>query len=165
MQITSTAFQHIETIPLRFTADGEDISPPILWADLPLGCQSLALICEDPDAPRRPGRDYPFVHWIAFNIPPDAGMLPEGLPKEWSVDNHVKVEQGLNSFGRPGYHGPSPPEGSGMHRYYFQLFALSRWLKLPVRPMKEHLLKAMEGGILGKVSIIGTYGRALEIAA
>jgi Raf kinase inhibitor-like YbhB/YbcL family protein len=162
MRITSTAFGQAEPIPARYTGEGEDVSPPLLWTDLPSGTVSLALLCEDPDAPKAPHQDYPYVHWVLYNLAPSAGMLPEGLAHVWKVETPVACEQGLNSMGRPGYNGPYPPEGHGEHRYVFRLYALSRALYLPVRPMKEDLLRALDGAVLAVDELVGTYERTGE---
>ncbi len=162
MKLTSTEFGSAEPIPERFTGEGEDVSPPLLWGDLPTGTVSLALLCEDPDAPALAHQDSPYVHWILYNLAPAVGMLQEGIPHAWTVTDPVKCEQGLNSMGRPGYNGPFPPVGHGPHRYVFRLFALSRALKLPARPMKEHLLKEIDGAVLGTVDLVGVYERKEE---
>jgi len=156
MQLTSTAFGPAEPIPVRYTAEGDNISPPLLWSGLPTGTVTLALLCEDPDAPERPHQDHPVVHWVLFNVDP-AGMLPEGLPHEWKITDPISCEQGLNSLGRAGYSGPHPPPGHGAHRYFFRLFALSRRLNLPARAMKEHLLDEMQGAVLATTELVGLY--------
>ncbi len=158
MQLTSTAFQSIETIPARYTGDGEDISPPLLWADLPNGTASLALLCEDPDAPSATA-EQPFVHWVLFNLDPGVGMLPDGIPAEAIVREPVPCEQGVNSFGELGYRGPAPPAGHGMHRYVFRLFALARALELPPRAHREDLLRAMREHLLKEAHLTATYER------
>lgn len=101
------------------------------------------------------------MHWILYNVPPAVGMVPEGLPHSWKVTEPLACEQGLNSMGRPGYNGPFPPVGSGAHRYIFRLFALSRMLALPKRPMKEHLLLEMEGAVLAVTELVGVYERVV----
>ncbi len=158
MQLTSTAFQNIESIPVRHTGDGEDLSPPLLWSDIPTNCVSLALFCEDPDAPQS-SKQAPFVHWALYNFSPQLGMLPEGIPQGWRVDQPVECEQGLNSMGRPGYNGPYPPVGGGMHRYFFRLYALSKILQPAARPMRNQLFAEMNGAILGTAKLLGTYER------
>jgi Raf kinase inhibitor-like YbhB/YbcL family protein len=158
MQLTSTAFGQAEPIPQRYSGEGEDVSPPLLWSDLPTGTVSLAVLCEDPDAPKAPHQDHPFVHWVLYNVPPSVGMIPEGIHHEWKIDDPIPCEQGLNSMGRPGYNGPMPPGGE-THRYQFRLFALSRMLHLPARPMKEHLLQEMEGAVLAETELVGVYTR------
>ena len=158
MKLTSTAFQHIESIPLRFTADGEDLSPPLLWSGLPTNTASLAILCEDPDAPRS-RQEGPFVHWVLFNLLPELGMLPEGLPKEEVLGEPWLCRQGVNSMNQVGYNGPAPPVGHGMHRYFFRLLALDKLLELPHGVRREELLRAASGHVLGETELLGTYER------
>jgi Raf kinase inhibitor-like YbhB/YbcL family protein len=165
MELTSTEFRPAEPIPTRFTGEGDDVSPPLLWSDLPTGTVSLALLCEDPDAPKKENQEHPFVHWVLFNVPPEAGMLPEGIPQDLKVDNHVTCEQGINSMDHPGYNGPYPPEGHGPHRYFFRLFALSRRLELPAHARRDDLVRAMEGSVLGVAELVGTYERGASQVA
>ena len=108
MQLRSDAFDHQQPIPKQYTGDGEDISPPLTWSEVPDGTKSLALICDDPDAPM----DEPFVHWVAYGMPADAA-LPEGIDKQRQPASPPGIVQGTNSFGRIGYNGPAPPEGHG----------------------------------------------------
>jgi Raf kinase inhibitor-like YbhB/YbcL family protein len=159
MQLTSTAFSQAEPIPRRFSGEGEDTSPPLFCSNLPAGTKSLALICEDPDAPKLPHGEHPFVHWLLFNLPPSTGMIPEGIPQGRQIEEPIPCEQGLNSMGRLGYNGPYPPEGHGVHRYRFRLFALSRVLYLPGRPEKQRVLKEMAGAILAEAELMGVYER------
>lgn len=159
MQLTSTAFDRAGSIPEHFTGVGDNVSPPLMWSDLPTGTASLALLMEDPDAPASAGPDHPLVHWVLFNLDPASGMLPEGIPHEWKVGTPRACEQGLNSLGRNGYSGPMPPIGGGAHRYVFRLFALSAPLKLPARPRKEELLDGMRGYVLATAKLVGLFER------
>jgi Raf kinase inhibitor-like YbhB/YbcL family protein len=111
MNISCPDFQQGKPIPVRYTCDGEDVSPPLHWSGVPKGAKSLACVCEDPDAPART-----WVHWVVVNLPPQTTGLPAGgpLPPE-----AVEV---TNDSGRAGYGGPCPPGGT--HRYFFKLFAL-----------------------------------------
>jgi Raf kinase inhibitor-like YbhB/YbcL family protein len=145
-QLTSPAFEPGMTIPKKHTGEGKDVSPELKWASLPEGTRSLALICDDPDAPR----DEPWVHWVIFNIDPKLDGLPEG---------YAGAVQGTTDFGRPGYGGPMPPPGSGIHRYYFKLYALSGPVDLNKEATKKDLLKAMEGKTMGTAELVGTYQR------
>lgn len=163
MHLYSTAFGNAEMIPTQHTGEGLDTSPPLYWTDLPTDSVSLALVCEDPDAPFTRFQDQPYVHWVLFNVPAGVGMVPEGLPHGWRLERPIPCEQGLNSHGRPGYNGPYPPSGHGTHRYVFRLYALPRMLELPVRPMKSNLLQAMEGLVLGATELIGTYVRESQL--
>ena len=145
-ELTSSAFAHGERIPTRYTCQGHNISPPLQWRDPPSGTQSLALIMDDPDAPRGT-----WVHWILFNLPVMLLDLSE------RTDLPADSQEGWNSWGRPGYGGPCPP--SGTHRYFFKLYALDTKLKLSPHPDKAQLLQAMEGHILGQAELMGTYSR------
>ncbi|MHC4610895.1 MAG: YbhB/YbcL family Raf kinase inhibitor-like protein, partial [Planctomycetota bacterium] len=122
--IQSPAFGHNEAMPQRFTGDGADMSPALTWSDLPAGTKELALICDDPDAPR----PQPWVHWVIYKVPASATGLPENVAKTDMPSAPVGVLQGKNSWGRIGYGGPAPPPGSGMHHYHFKLYALDTML-------------------------------------
>ena len=144
MKIQSPAFEHEQAIPRKYTCDGEDVSPPLVFRDVPKGTKSLAIVVDDPDAPLGV-----FDHWIAWNLPPDARELSEGARVE---------KQGKNDFGEQRYRGPCPPRGS-LHRYRFKLYALDATLDLPIGASKKQLEKAMEGHILAKGELVGTYKR------
>ena len=148
MKIFSAAFADQETIPVKYTAQGEELSPPLRWQEVPEGTRSLALVCEDPDAP---GGTYD--HWILYNIPPSVGVLPEGLKEELPHD----IQSLLTSGGVRGYEKPNPP--SGEHRYFFILYALDTVLQLPDNATKADLLKAMESHILAQATLVGRYKR------
>jgi Raf kinase inhibitor-like YbhB/YbcL family protein len=152
MQLTSTAFAEGATIPKQYTADGKDVSPPLRWTGVPAGTKSLALICDDPDAPRKD----PWVHWVLFNVAPEKSELPEGLPP--TMETAGGARQGQNDFGNTGYGGPSPPPGKP-HRYFFKLYALDTMLSLKAVATKAQLEKAMQGHVLAQGQLMGTYGR------
>jgi Raf kinase inhibitor-like YbhB/YbcL family protein len=149
-QLTSTAFKHGETIPRKYSCDGQDISPPLAWGDPPQGTQSFALIMDDPDAPAGV-----WVHWVLYNLPAGSRGLPEAVPPDAQLADGSR--QGKNSWGRVGYGGPCPPRGT--HRYFFKLYALDRALDLAAGATKEQLLKAMEGHILAQTELMGKYTR------
>ena len=152
LTLTSTAFSAGARIPARHTADGEDLSPALSWGAAPAGCRSFALVCDDPDAPLAGG----WVHWVIFNIPSTTTSLPEGIARDPSlVDGST---QGLNSWSRAGYNGPSPPRGKP-HRYVFKLYALDVTLPLNSHAKESDLLASMAGHILAETEIIGLYGR------
>ncbi|GIV60198.1 YbhB/YbcL family Raf kinase inhibitor-like protein [Rhodocaloribacter litoris] len=155
LQLTSTAFAHGEEIPRKYTCDGEDLSPPLSWSGVPGGTRSLALIVDDPDAPdpRAPRRTW--VHWVLYNLPPDAAGLPEGVEAGALPPG---TRQGLNDWKRPGYGGPCPPVGR--HRYFFKLYALGEVLAAPDGMTKAQLERAMEGKILARAELMGTYRRS-----
>jgi Raf kinase inhibitor-like YbhB/YbcL family protein len=146
MQITSSAFVEGATIPKQFTADGVNVSPALQWSAAPAGTKSLALICDDPDAPRGA-----WMHWVLFNLPADLRELPEDVSADVG-------RQGKNDFGKLGYGGPSPPKGKP-HRYFFKLYALDTVLELPEGSTKAQVEKAMHGHILASAQIMGKYGR------
>jgi len=148
--ITSSAFIDGATIPRKYTCDAEDISPDLKWSGVPNGAQSLALICDDPDAPVGT-----WVHWVLFNIPADATALQAGIPAEAVLKNGAR--HGQNDFRKLGYGGPCPPGGT--HRYYFKLFALDTLLTLESGSTKAQLLAAMKGHILAEGQLMGKYKR------
>ncbi|GEM_PF-66179 len=160
MYIRSPAFESGQPIPRQFTADGQDISPPLTWGNWPEGTQQLALICDDPDAPspRRPAPE-PWVHWVIYQIPPDCTRLSEAIPPQERLNDPSGTAQGKNSWGTVGYRGPAPPRGSGPHRYIFTLYALSQKLELKPGLTKLELLAAIRGHTLATAQLIGTYER------
>lgn len=150
INISSTVFKEGEMIPSKYTCDGENISPSLGWTGIPKGTKSLALICDDPDAPRGT-----WVHWVLFNIPGDVSGLSENIPPHSTLKNGAR--QGINDSRQLGYDGPCPPGGT--HRYFFKLYALSVVLTLETGATKAQLLKAMEGHILGEGQLMGKYKR------
>jgi len=126
------------------------MSPPLTWDQVPEGTQSLALISDDPDAPMGT-----WVHWVMWNIPADAMQLLDNVPPDAELPNGSC--QGITDFGRRGYGGPAPP--SGVHRYYFKIYALDTVLDLPDTTTKADLLEAMEGHILAQAQLMGKYQR------
>ncbi len=155
MQLTSQAFDPNARIPDPYTAEGQDVSPPLSWQDAPPGTQSFALICDDPDAPIAE----PFVHWVIYNIPDGTTSLPEGVAKVERPGQPTGAAQGTNSFGKTGYGGPAPPPGHGVHHYHFKLYALDAPLDLTPGATKADVLGAMQGNVLGEAELIGTYSR------
>lgn len=150
MEIKSKAFASGELIPSVHTCDGRDASPPLTWTDPPAGTKSFALISDDPDAPGGT-----WVHWVIWNVPVEARSLEENLPKTGALSDGAR--QGTTDFRRIGYGGPCPP--SGMHRYYFKLYALDTTLDLPSSTTKQGLDKAMERHVLAQAELMGTYRR------
>lgn len=150
MEIKSSAFAHEGMIPAKYTCDGKNISPPLSWSGAPKETKSFALICDDPDAPMGT-----WVHWVFFDIPPTVTSLPESVSRLEEIPGLGK--NGKNTSRRWGYDGPCPP--SGIHRYYFKLYALDAMLNLPPGLTKEELLKAMRGHILAQAEIMGKYKR------
>jgi len=148
--VSSSAFEQAGTIPSKYTCDGRDISPPLQWDSVPQGTKSIALICDDPDAPMGT-----WVHWVMWNIPADTRQLPENIPADKLLADGSM--QGITDFQRTGYGGPCPP--SGTHRYYFKIYALDTSLDLTSSSTKPDLLKAMQGHILAEGQLMGKYKR------
>ncbi|MCX6827040.1 MAG: YbhB/YbcL family Raf kinase inhibitor-like protein [candidate division Zixibacteria bacterium] len=163
MKITSTAFKEGEFIPVKYTCDGPDVSPPLAFSDIPINTKSLALICDDPDAPN--GN---WVHWIIYNFPVDVKNIPESVPHAVSAivkidGKEVALQHGKSSFGRYGYGGPCPPMGSA-HHYYFKLYALNSQVNFTIEKVKSGitkriLLENMKGHIIAETSLMGKYQR------
>ena len=138
-------------IPVRFTCDGDDISPDLRWANAPENTKSFALICEDPDAPVGT-----WIHWVIFNIPAEIDHLEEQIePFEHSNNGMI---HGLNDFRRLGYGGPCPP--NGIHRYFFRLYALDEELDCSPRCLKADVMEAMQGHVLAQAALMGKYSRS-----
>jgi Raf kinase inhibitor-like YbhB/YbcL family protein len=154
IRVRSKAIAPNGTIPRKYTSYGEGISPPLSWDQLPRGTRSFVVMMEDPDA-KSP---LPFVHWIAFGSPDITGF-PENLTRfEWPRELR-NVRQGSNSRSRFGYFGPRPPAGDPPHRYHFQVFALDTHLRLPSGFNRHALLKAMDGHVLAKGVLVGSFAK------
>lgn len=151
--LTSSAFEDGRPIPAEYTGDGADSSPPLAWQNVPEGTAELALIVEDPDAPRGD-----FVHWVIFNIPPSLNGLDAGLPTEAHPDQQVPIIQGRNDFARTGYMGPAPPPGK-VHHYHFRLLALSKPSGLETNADKGAFREATRHITLAEAELVGTYQR------
>lgn len=150
MRITSPAFNEGEAIPAKYTCDGDNISPPLEWSDVPEGTLYFALICDDPDAPVGV-----WDHWLLFNLPAAHHGLEEQISSEF--DPFPGSAHGLNSWKQACYGGPCPP--SGTHRYYFKLYALDARINLKPGATKADILRAMDGHILAQARLMGTYAR------
>jgi hypothetical protein len=148
--VTSSAFRDGQMIPSKYTCDGDDMSPPIEWSGVPDGAKSVAIIGDDPDAPKGT-----WVHWVIYNIPPDLTGLPEDTPPDKVLDNGAL--QGMNDSGQTGYGGPCPP--GGVHRYFFKVYALDIKIPLSAGATKLDLEEAMKGHILKRGQIMGRYKR------
>jgi Raf kinase inhibitor-like YbhB/YbcL family protein len=151
IQLTSPVFENGKPIPVKYTCDGDDVSPELKWGNLPEGTRSIALICDDPDAPMGT-----WVHWVLFDLPVEVTGLPEAIPGTETLDNGAT--QGMTNFKRVGYGGPCPPPGKP-HRYFFKLYAVDKMLGLSSGADKGEVLSAMEGHVLGEGQLMGTYGR------
>ena len=150
MQLTSSAFSAGGVIPAKHTGEGEDVSPALAWADAPEGTKSFAIVCHDPDAPLLTPKGYGFVHWVLYGIPGDVTNLPEGSDE---------YTQGRNDFGNAGYGGPMPPEGHGIHNYFFWVLALDAEPDLPAGLSMLELFERVEPNCLGMNRLVGTYQR------
>jgi len=155
MTIRSDAFDNGRAIPRRHGEDGEDLSPPLTWSNPPEGTRELALIVDDPDAPRAE----PWVHWVLYKIPADVRTLHEGIAGTPTLDVPPGAMQGKNSWGTDGYRGPAPPKGHGTHHYHFHLYALDAPLRAAQGLDKAGLREAMQGHVLAEAELIGTYER------
>lgn len=149
MKITSSAFEHNQAIPSKYTCDGENINPPLEFSDIPDNAKSLALIMDDPDVPKNLKPDGMFDHWVVFNIPPEITSIDEDSPP-------VGVG-GENTKGDNAYTGPCPPDRE--HRYFFKLYALDNILDLGPDATKKDLEEAMKDHILESAELIGLYER------
>ncbi len=152
MAISSPSFAPGGAIPAAHTCEGEDRSPALAWSGVPTQAKGLALIVDDPDAPDPKAPQMTWVHWVLYDIPATAAGIPEAV-----ADRALPAgtRQGKNDWNRTGYGGPCPP--IGRHRYFFKLYALDTVLPDLGRPTKAALEKAMEGHILAKAELMGTY--------
>lgn len=149
MQLTSPAFNDGDTIPRRYTCEGEDLSPPLAWSGAPAGTRSFALICADPDAPAGT-----WHHWAVFDIPADQTALAEGVVPQAG-------HQAVNDFGRLGYGGPCPPRGHGIHHYHFRLLALSvEGLKVTARVSVPEIEREVRKHLIAEARLTGLYQRS-----
>jgi Raf kinase inhibitor-like YbhB/YbcL family protein len=151
LEVLSSAFSQGQPIPVRYTCDGEDLSPPVNWSAVPDSSKSLALVCDDPDAPGGT-----WVHWLLYNIPPHIDHLDEGVPATATL--REGGIQGKTSFGRIGYGGPCPPRGPA-HRYFFKMYALDAELDLKPGATASQLASAMNNHVLAEGLLMGTYSR------
>ena len=151
LTLSSPVFQPNAPIPSHYTCDGENVSPPLTWASVPEGTQSLVLIMDDPDVPKTIRADGMWDHWVLFNIPPSVVGLSE------NAKDFFGALQGKNSRGKLGYTGPCPPDRQ--HRYFFKLYALDTTLNLPEGATKAEVQAACQGHILDQAELMGVYDR------
>src|SRR6188768_2952332 len=155
INLESPAFQNGQPIPRKHTGEGPDVSPELRWSGVPKEARELALVCEDPDAPRAE----PWVHWVIYGLPAATNRLPEGIPVRPRLSAPPAL-QGRNDFeGHVGYGGPMPPKGHGRHRYFFRLYALDEPLHLPAGLDKSQLLAAIQPHVVEQAELMGTYER------
>jgi Raf kinase inhibitor-like YbhB/YbcL family protein len=164
IQFRSSAFHDGGSIPKAFTCDGSDRSPPLEWSGVPTAARTLALICDDPDAPMGT-----WSHWVVFNLPAQVKGFKEGVPPKQNIPEAsvegaapsaaelANARQGKNDFGKLGYGGPCPPRGT--HRYFFRLYALDTTLALSASASRAEVLKAIDGHILAEGRLLGKYQR------
>lgn len=150
IKLTSGAFKEGDFIPKKYTCDDINISPPLEWQGIPDNTNSIALICDDPDAPMGT-----WVHWVIYNIPVNISKLSEQIPAEKVLENGAL--QGTNDFRKIGYCGPCPP--AGIHRYFFKIYALDNVPELAPGANRGELLHEMEGHILSEGKLMGRYSR------
>ena len=144
MKLVSSAFEHNQKIPAKYTCMGEGVNPPLKFVDVPENAKSLVLIVDDPDAPMGT-----WVHWVVFNIDPKI--------KEFSENSKPDGVEAVTSFGRTGYGGPCPP--SGTHRYFFKLYALDTTLNLLENADKKRVEDAMHVHIIDQAELVGLFSR------
>ena len=145
LKISSSAFDPHGRIPDRHTEAGEDISPELSWSGVPQGTRQLALVCHDPDAPLPLG----FTHWVVYGIPPDTSGIEEGGGGSFT--------EGGNDFGNSGWNGPAPPEGHGVHHYYFWLYALDSEVDTEPGLSRAELLERIGDHVIEQARVVGTY--------
>ncbi len=151
MRLTSRAFTAGAEIPMKYTHDGADVSPPLAWSEVPPGTQSLALVVDDPDAPDPARTKRTWVHWLLVDLPPEITRLPE------AVDYLPGGQVGFNDWHHSTWDGPAPP--IGRHRCVFKLYALDCKLGLE-HPSKLEVEQAMQGHVLAEARLVGTYKSA-----
>ena len=152
--LSSSAFANGAPIPAAHSCDGANRSPALAWPNTPKNAASLALLVEDPDAPRGT-----FIHWVLYDLPPTQTSLPEGVPKDSELGQLGGARQGKTGFGSIGYGGPCPPPGPP-HHYHFRLIALDKKLGLPAGATYEQVTAAMRGHEVGTGELVGLYSRA-----
>jgi Raf kinase inhibitor-like YbhB/YbcL family protein len=146
LRVSSPAFSEGSDIPRQYTCDGQNAAPPLEWSGVPREAKSVAIICDDPDAPSGT-----FTHWVLYNLP----AAVHGIPEHPTIGT-----SGVNGFGKPGFGGPCPPKKDDAHHYHFHVYALDIESLGPSGLSKEDALKAMRGHILADGDLVGTYKRA-----
>jgi len=154
MTLSSPAFADGESIPVRYTCSGDDISPPLEWTGVPATARSLVLIIDDPDAPDPAAPKMTWVHWVVYNIPAETAGLVEGCS---SGTLPAGAGEGLNDWQRSGYGGPCPPVGR--HRYFHRLYALDTLLTDLHDPSRQQVEAAMQGHVVAQAELLGTFAK------
>jgi len=153
-RLESPAFADGAVIPTKFTADGDDLSPPLAISGVPDAASTLALVVDDPDAPRGG-----FTHWLLWNVPADAPRLPAGINQSRRVPDLGDARQGTNGFGELGYRGPRPPAADGPHTYRFTLYAVRGSLNVQAGARYPTLDRALSGAVVASTRLAGEYDR------
>ena len=155
LRFTSAPFDPSDSIPRKYTCEGDDVSPALEWTGVPDGTESLALLVDDPDAPGQT-----FTHWVLFNLPADTTHLPQAVDigAEFAGEQ-PEPQEGTNDFGDVGYGGPCPPPGDGPHRYFVRLYALDTTLDLDRGASRAEVADALRGHVLTRTDRVGTYER------
>lgn len=151
LDLSSPSFQQGQVIPIQLTCSGQDLSPELSWSAPPLETHTLALVMDDPDAPKGI-----WQHWLVYNIPGNIRSLSSAQPQNESLENSAL--QGLNDFKHLGYNGPCPPQGQN-HRYFFRLYALNTRLDIAAGASRDELEQAMQGHILAQGELMGQFLR------
>ena len=154
LTLTSPSFKPMGPIPVRHTCEGDDVSPPLMFGDVPPAAKSLALIVDDPDAPDPAAPKRTYVHWVLYDIPSTVSALAEGVK---TADLREGMRDGSNDWKRTGYGGPCPPIGK--HRYFFKLYALDRRLGNMGAATKADIQQVMANHVIEMVELVGTYER------
>ena len=154
MKLESSAFSANAEIPAKYTCEGDALSPPLSWSDVPTGTKSLALVVDDPDAPDPAAPKRVWVHWVVYDIPTSTTSLPEGA----STKLPAGAKTGKNDWGKQAWGGPCPP--IGRHRYFFKLYALDSLLPELNEPTKAELEQAMRGHVIAQCELMGTYQKS-----
>ena len=153
-RLTSPVLQVGQPFPKKYTCDGDNISPPLTWADAPSNTQSFALILDDPDAPKGT-----FTHWVLYNLPGSLNQLPENFS-----NSSQDAMQGVNSYQHTAYDGPCPP-AKATHTYHFRLYALDQRLDLTAHATRDRVLARMQGHVITDTELTSTYSRQEAKAA
>jgi Raf kinase inhibitor-like YbhB/YbcL family protein len=151
LTVKTSAFEPGKSIPKKFTCEGMDLSPKLEWSEAPESAMSIAVICDDPDAPGGT-----WTHWVLFNLDPATTSLQEGMPLDREFPDGAR--HGINDWKHLGYRGPMPPAGK-LHRYYFRVYALDCVLTLAAGATRQQLLDAIKGHIVAEGEVMGTYQR------
>jgi hypothetical protein len=152
LSLSSPSFENEAGIPVRHTCEGDEASPELRWSDAPPGTKAFALIVDDPDAPDPAAPQRVFTHWVLYDMPPGTASLPEAVSTDDLPDG---TRQGLNDRAGIGWCGPCPP--IGRHRYFHKLYALDAKLGDLGRPDRKAVELAMEGHVLERAQLMGTY--------